>query len=100
MSHQNFRSKTGSITNSSRILVTGANGYIGTHITKVLLQAGYSVKAAVRSMASSEAIIRSHPEYEDRLSFAIVPDITISGAYDEAVKDVDGVSSNFRRINR
>jgi len=35
------------------ILVTGANGYVGSHIIDALLQSGYSVKAAVRNAWNS-----------------------------------------------
>ncbi|KAH8811221.1 hypothetical protein F5884DRAFT_831092 [Xylogone sp. PMI_703] len=81
----------GSIAQSSKILVTGANGYVGSQIVKALLEAGYYVKAAVRSQSAVDTVIKSNPGFQDKISSTIVPDITASGAYDEAVKGVDGV---------
>jgi nucleoside-diphosphate-sugar epimerase len=78
----------------STFLVTGANGYVAAHVVHTLLEAGHNVKGTVRSQSSVDQILKSHPGFEDRLSFASVPDITVSGAFDEAVKGVDGVSQH------
>ncbi len=42
-----------------RILLTGANGFIGRHITAALLGAGHDVVAAVRALAE---VRRAFPE--------------------------------------
>ena len=42
-----------------RVLVTGANGFIGRHITAALLAAGHKVVAAVRN---TESLLRVFPE--------------------------------------
>ena len=39
----------------SRILLTGANGFIGAHLTAALLAAGHDVVAAVRNPAALAA---------------------------------------------
>lgn len=83
-------------TQSSRgiILVTGASGFIGTHIVAEFLKAGYHVRGTVRSESSARTARESHPNYDGRyLSFSIVPDIVKKGAFDEAVEGVNGVSS-------
>ncbi|PCH42497.1 NAD(P)-binding protein [Wolfiporia cocos MD-104 SS10] len=56
---------------SGKILVTGANGYIGAWVVRTFLEQGYSVRAA--------------------LEFAIVADITQEGAFDEAAKGIDAI---------
>lgn len=38
------------------VLVTGASGYIGTHITKLLLDKGYRVRGTVRSTSNTKKI--------------------------------------------
>lgn len=44
-------------TNSdTTVLITGANGYLGAHITAALLDQGYSVRATVRSEARGAAL--------------------------------------------
>lgn len=73
------------------VLVTGANGFIATHILQTLLQGGYYVRGVVRSQASADAVLKTFPENSGSLSVVVVPDMTITGAFDEAVKGVDAV---------
>jgi len=40
----------------SKVLVTGANGYIGLWVVRVLLQRGYSVRGTVRTAQKGEAL--------------------------------------------
>jgi nucleoside-diphosphate-sugar epimerase len=74
------------------VLITGASGFIGIKTLQLALQAGYSVRAAVRSNERAQAIL-STPTVKSlnpgsRLTFVLVPDIDTLNAYDEAVKDV------------
>ena len=57
------------------------------------LRKGYNVRTAVRTQAGFDKIITLLPvkSYVDQLECFIVPDITIPGAYDEAVKGVEYV---------
>lgn len=47
--------------------------------------------AAVRSENSIKKVLKTHGKYGSALSFVIVPDIAVLGAFDDAVKNVDGV---------
>ena len=51
----------------SRVLVTGASGYLASHIIQQLLQAGtYMVRGTVRNLANEQKIVplrRLTPEY-------------------------------------
>ncbi|KII83905.1 hypothetical protein PLICRDRAFT_179940 [Plicaturopsis crispa FD-325 SS-3] len=58
------------IPNGSTVLVTGFTGYIGSHVTQQLLEAGYT----------------------GRLEVLEIPDVTVEGALDEAIKGVSGVA--------
>ena len=83
------------------ILVTGASGYIAAHILNDFLAAGYKVRGTVRSDSTAKKVREAHAKYADALSFAIVPDLSAPGAFDEAVKGVDGVSQLlFPRTSR
>ena len=57
------------------------------------LDRGYNVRATVRSQSSADKVKKTHGHYGDKLSFAIVPDVQTPGAFDEAVKGVQGVST-------
>ena len=79
----------------STVLVTGATGFVGTWVIKVLLERGYRVRCAVRNKGKQEHIRNLYKRYDDRLEFAEVGDISDTGAFDAAVKDV--VSKQPRR---
>ncbi|KAK3325121.1 hypothetical protein B0H66DRAFT_110531 [Apodospora peruviana] len=66
------------------LLVTGANGFVGSHIVKAALEKGYHVRGSVRSEKSAAGVRTNFPQYEDKLSFAIVPDITKPELYEPA----------------
>jgi nucleoside-diphosphate-sugar epimerase len=70
--------------------VTGGSGHLGFRVLVSTLEAGYKVRAAVRSEAKASAIkaASSVRRYLDSLEFIIVPDILADGAYDDAVKGV------------
>ncbi|KAH6887185.1 D-lactaldehyde dehydrogenase [Coprinopsis sp. MPI-PUGE-AT-0042] len=75
----------------SKILVTGSNGYIGMWIVHSLLEKGYYVRAVVRSPEKGKHMQNHFKAHGDRLELAIVPDMAKEGAFDEVVKDVEGV---------
>lgn len=71
--------------------MTGASGFIAAHVIRQLLEAGYKVRGTVRSQSSADKVKKAHEKYATGLSFAFVEDISVPGAFDEAVKGVDGV---------
>lgn len=73
------------------ILITGASGFVATHVVDAFLQAGYAVRGTVRSQETADKVRSTFPQHVDRLSFAIVPDIGAPNAFDEASKGVQGV---------
>ncbi|KKY26739.1 putative nad dependent epimerase [Phaeomoniella chlamydospora] len=89
-----FQSHTSSVDlapEKQTILITGASGFIAAHVVGVFLEAGYNVRGTVRSEEIAEKVRKTHAKYLDRLSFAIVPDVAADKAFDDAVRDVDGV---------
>ena len=114
---------------SGKILITGGAGFIGAWVLKSAVDRGFTVVAALvklcypswlhtlisifslRNDAQGEEVTKSLPEYEGKVSYIVVPDITKvvlslstitdtvlnaipsiqEDAYDEAVKDVDGI---------
>ncbi|KAK5076638.1 hypothetical protein LTR64_005884 [Lithohypha guttulata] len=77
------------------ILLTGINGYIASHIALLLLSRGYTVLGTSRS-ASTPSKLLSNPAFAPfantgRLKHVVVSDITVKGAFDEAMQGVHGV---------
>jgi nucleoside-diphosphate-sugar epimerase len=72
------------------VFITGGSGHIGSRVIVDTLEAGYSVRAAVRSESKKEKILAMPSMIAlspgNRLEFVIVPDFSVGGAYDDVVK--------------
>jgi nucleoside-diphosphate-sugar epimerase len=90
----------------AKVLVTGANGYLGTWIVRTLLERGYAVRGAVRNEAKAGFLKDVFAGYEG-LQVAVTGDLLAvmlcsvkmrfcthcsqEGGFDEAVNGVDVV---------
>jgi nucleoside-diphosphate-sugar epimerase len=77
------------------VLITGATGHLGFKVLRTALEAGYHVRAAVRSdqkatLLKSNHVLKTTPGFSN-LSFIVVPDFLAPGAFDEAVKDTKSI---------
>ncbi|EEU37671.1 uncharacterized protein NECHADRAFT_53386 [Fusarium vanettenii 77-13-4] len=74
----------------STVLVTGANGLLGSHISKQFLEFGYNVRGTVRNPEKNAWLKTAFDkEYgQGRFEFFQVPDMVAEGAFNEAVKGV------------
>ena len=72
--------------------MTGATGYIASHIVREALLLGYRVRGTSRSTAkaslSSQTTHGDHPKY----STVVIADISSPHAFTEAIRDVDGIT--------
>ncbi|KAI0474034.1 NAD(P)-binding protein [Xylariaceae sp. FL0804] len=79
-----------------RALVTGANGFIGARVVGALLDAGWTVRGAVRDPgATSSRELAGHlagHAAAGRFELVRVPDITAPGAFDAAVQNVSAIA--------
>ncbi|KAI0031823.1 D-lactaldehyde dehydrogenase [Vararia minispora EC-137] len=74
----------------AKVLVSGVNGYVGIWVASAYLEHGYSVRGTVRSIERAGKHIKdTFAKHGDKFELVEVADITASGAFDEAVKDVD-----------
>ncbi|OBT57153.1 hypothetical protein VE04_02280 [Pseudogymnoascus sp. 24MN13] len=82
-----------SLPKGSLVLVTGANGYIASHIVEQVRLAGYHVRGTVRDAAkaawTTEVFNSRHGA--GTYSAVVVPDMAVDGAFDDAVKGVHGI---------
>ena len=77
---------------NSSVLVTGINSYVGAHIARELLHAGFVVIGTVRSQDKANAYLASVPsDQRHGLSTVIVPDLAVAGSLETAVEGVDAV---------
>ncbi|CAH0038005.1 unnamed protein product [Clonostachys solani] len=77
----------------SIVLITGANGNLGSHISDQFLHYGYKVRAAVRDIEKNAWLAELFEKSYGKGVFELVriPDLTADGAFDEAIKGVGAV---------
>lgn len=80
---------------SGLVAVTGATGFIGSHVVKALLESGYNVRAVVRDPSNATKIAHLEAMTEAKeatgsLSFA-QGDLLVAGSYDGAFAECDAV---------
>ncbi|KAI0795626.1 D-lactaldehyde dehydrogenase [Abortiporus biennis] len=85
-----------SIQPPSKVLVTGANGYIAMWVVRTLLENGYFVRGTVRSTSKGDYMRKYFTELgftdlEDKLEIVVVKNIETPGAFDDAVKGVHAI---------
>ncbi|GAA5859408.1 hypothetical protein JCM8547_002020 [Rhodosporidiobolus lusitaniae] len=77
----------------SLILVTGVNGYIGSHVAHEALKLGYRVRGVVRSASKIAGLKKIWDEQSPGLfEVTVMSDLEKEGAFDEAMKGVDAVA--------
>ena len=62
--------------------VTGANSFVAAHVLQELIANGHTVTGAVRRASAGEAVLKEHPEWQDKLDFVVVEDYATPGAFD------------------
>lgn len=70
----------------TRVLLTGASGFIANHILDILVAHGHSIRFTVRTEEKAQKLLDAHSQHKDKLDYVLVPDIAVPGAFDEAVK--------------
>lgn len=72
----------------STVVVTGTNGFIGSHVADQFLKEGYNVRGTVRDTDKSiwlrELFEKKYGP--GRFELLSVPDISIAGSYDHVAK--------------
>ena len=87
-------SLTTTITPRSWVLVTGASGFLASHVIWQFLQRGYRVRGTVRDIEQSSWLLgrRFKPYAENgALELVAVLDFSIDRAFDEAIKGIAAI---------
>ncbi|KAM0425855.1 hypothetical protein ACHAPT_008793 [Fusarium lateritium] len=73
----------------SLVLVTGVNGFLGSHISDQFLQHGYKVRGTVRNLEKCEWLIKYfETKYgAGRFELVKVSDMAAEGAFHEAIRE-------------
>ncbi|KAF5492473.1 Ketoreductase azaE [Colletotrichum siamense] len=69
-----------------KVFLTGASGFLGAHCLSLLLDGGHDVVVAVRSDSKGRDILALHPDSGLQLSYIVIPDMTVNGAFDKAIQ--------------
>ena len=84
----NFNGEAPAIPPGSTVLVTGANGFIASHVTDQLIQAGYLVRGTSRDTTKTAWMTELFDKRYGKGKFeaVVVKDMAEKGAFDEACK--------------
>ncbi|EAT79845.2 hypothetical protein SNOG_12547 [Parastagonospora nodorum SN15] len=75
----------------SLVFITGSTGFIGSHVVLQTLNAGYKVLLSVRKEPQIEGLKKLFSDHVSDIDFVVIPDLSISNAFDSALKDVEYV---------
>ena len=81
-----FNGKPPAIAPGSLILVTGANGFIGSHVADQLIQAGYRVRGTSRTTSKIEWVKEMFDKKhgEGKFETVVVENMAEPGSFDKA----------------
>ncbi|KAM0753796.1 putative D-lactaldehyde dehydrogenase [Meredithblackwellia eburnea MCA 4105] len=84
----------GALSEGALVLVTGASGFLSSHVVHQLLERGYRVRGTVRSEEKGKALddIFNKLGLAKRWEWTVVQDVEPEGAFDQAVIGVDGIA--------
>ncbi|WBW72459.1 methylglyoxyl reductase (NADPH-dependent) [Schizosaccharomyces osmophilus] len=73
------------------VLVTGINGFLGSHTVEALLAHGYRVRGTHQSSHDPHCLFRNRPSWKGKVEMFHIPDHRVPNAYDEVIQGVDYV---------
>lgn len=70
------------------IFITGATGFIGSHVVSQSLDAGYKVRLSVRKEEQISALRKVFSQHAASLDFTVIPDFTSPTRFSKALEGV------------
>lgn len=86
------------ISRGSKILVTGSNGFISSHVVDQLLSLGYLVRGSIREPKPWLNELFDQKYGEGKFETCIVSDLTSGVQWEGAVKGITGIIHVVRAI--
>jgi D-arabinose 1-dehydrogenase-like Zn-dependent alcohol dehydrogenase len=82
------QSETWAIPKGSTVLVTGANGYLASHVVDQFLQRGFNVRGTVRNVAKDSWLtdLFAQKYGTGRFELREVPDLAAEGTFNQVIK--------------
>ena len=76
------------LSKDSIVLVTGVNGFIGSHTAEQLILMGYKVRGSVRDASRTRWILELFEKKygPGKLEVVVVPSMNAEGVWDEAIR--------------
>jgi nucleoside-diphosphate-sugar epimerase len=71
---------------TGRVLLTGANGFVASHIVQGLIARNYHIVGTVRSEQKARDVIALHPSWKDHITWAYIADIGVTDVWEEVFK--------------
>jgi nucleoside-diphosphate-sugar epimerase len=76
---------------SGLIFITGATGFIGSAVALEALNAGYSLRISIRKESQTPKLKKVLSQFEGKIEFVVVPDITQESSFAGKLDGVDYV---------
>ncbi|KAF1358047.1 NAD dependent epimerase/dehydratase [Lizonia empirigonia] len=70
------------------VFITGATGFIGSHVVSQSLAAGYRVRLSVRKESQISTLRKLFSEHTANLDFTVIPDFVSPDRFSKALEDV------------
>lgn len=72
---------------SPKVFLTGANGFVASHVLSGLVGRDYQVVASVRSEQKAQEILNLHPSWKSNVSFIYIPDVAAHDAFNKVFEN-------------
>lgn len=72
----------------SLIFITGATGFLGSHVASQALAAGYKLRLSVRKEAQIDTLRALFSDHADQVEFIVIPDLSTPEAFATALQEV------------